>query len=367
MAVNNDSTLGVNKDIPGIRNLTRFDGYFTNHYKNVLTSGTAFVFFTKPNLFLYQNPSNGVNNEYKNLAYENMCSDSYFSLFLNSEAINDQDKLIIENLSYISTLDSNFIKILTNECKNFDPQDTNIDAQDLLETKQGYRMQYGTHTVASRVNGQLSFQFTETANLDITKILSLWVKYIENISDGTFRANPDMVNKGILDYTSSIYYFLLGPDGHTLKYWAKYTGCWPANIPYSAFRYAKKDQSIVELSSTFNYMIKEDMDPRILEDFNRVSLGYLSYTDTYENSKNYDSFKDSALLSKTKLLTRFGSTINSDDRDPIVFFNQNDDIAKNSVDSQVSKFELSFGPRDMEYTFESEHFDYDSSIYNTDI
>ena len=56
--------------------------------------------------------------------------------------------------------------------------------------------------------------------------MGLWVNYIANITDGTFNANPEMIPRRILDYTSSIYYFVLEPDGKTLKFWSKYTGCW---------------------------------------------------------------------------------------------------------------------------------------------
>jgi len=363
---NKTTDINRNRDTAGIRNLQRFDGYFSNHYKNVLTGGTAFVFFTKPKLFLYQYPTNNASDEYAKLAYQNMCSDPYFSLFLNAEAVNDQDRLIIDNLSYLNDLDSNFIKILTNECKNFDPVDTNIDSVEAYNTKQGYRMPLPTHTTASEAAGQVSFQFTETANLDITKLISLWIKYIELISDGTFRANPDMVNNGILDYESSIYYFLLGPDGHTLKYWAKYTGCHPMNIPYSALRYSKKDGSIVELSSTWSYTIKEDMNPQILEDFNRVSLGKLDYNDEFEN-KEYISSKESFLLDLEKLKNNFGYIINADNRDPIVFYNNASADKTALIDSLNNKFELSFSNRDMEYTFESERFNFDSDPYKTKI
>jgi len=361
------SAINQNRDVAGERNLRHFDGYFANHYKNVLTGGTAFVFFTKPKLFLYEDAVNSSSDAYMKMAYQNMCSDPYFTLFLNSEAINGSDKLIVKNLSYLDNLDTNYIRILTNECKNFDPSDVNIDSVDVYNTKQGYRLPLPTHTTQSEAVGQLSFQFTETANLDISKIISLWVKYIENISNGTFRANPDMINKGEIDYMSSIYYFMLGPDGHSLKYWAKYTGCYPVSIPYSGMKYSKKDGSIVELSVNFTYTVKEDMDPRILEDFNRVSLGDFDHEYITESTTQYDSVKESSLLSLAHLKQMFSSVINSEDRDPLIFFNKAS-VDKTALEDALNdKFELSFGASDMHYEFEEERFDYDSSIYNTKI
>ena len=365
----NDSFRNKNTDYSGIRNMERFDGYFDHRYKNVMMTGQGFVFFTRPSLYITSKKPNPATPEKDVIAYQNTYKDPFFSLFLNDEAMNDQDSKIIDILSYKDDIKTNWIKIFTNECKNFDPGDITLDTLDVFETKQGYRMPLPTHSVASTAAGQLTFNMVETANLDLTKIISLWTKYIEHVSDATFRANPEMIQNGVLDYMCSIYYFLLGPDGRTIKYWEKYTGCWPANIPNSPFRFTKGERELVEISVNFNYLTKETMNPRIFEDFNRTSLRALTYSveeDEPDSKRDYLSFKDSPLLNYNKLKSnRFASTVNSEDRDPLVFFNEASlDQHRSTPDPMKDRYELSFGVEDMKDIFSLERFsEYDKDTY----
>lgn len=368
----NDSYRNRNSDVSGLRNIERFDGYFDHRYKNVMMSGQSFVFFTRPNLFINSKTPNPATPNDEIIAYQNTYSDPFFSLFLSGEAVNDPDSRLIDILSYKDDIKTNWIKILTNECKNFDPGDINMDTIDVFDTKQGYRMPLPTHTTASTAAGQLSFSMVETANLDLTKLISLWVKYVEHISDGSFRANPEMIQNGVLDYMCSIYYFVLGPDGRTIKYWEKYTGCWPTTIPNSSFRYSKGERQIVEISLNFNYLVKEVMNPRIFEDFNRTSLGALTYMPTEDEAaskKDYSSLKESPLLNYNKLKSnRFSSTVESPERDPLVFFNEASlDEHKSTPDAMKDHFELSFGQLDMEDIYSTERFGdyYDSDTYKS--
>lgn len=365
------NTAGRNQDTSGLRNFRYFEGYFPQLYKQKLVTGTSYVFFTKPQLFL--NPYKPSNSEaYDYLSYQNMTTDAFFSMFLNDQVLNEQDKEIIYNLSYKSnepgynTVKSNFIKILTNECKNFDPSDTVLDIDSsAFNTKEGFTMPLPTHTTASEGAGNLIFQFTETANMDLMKLLTLWVKYIKYINDGTFRANPDMVRNGILDYMCSIYYFLLGPDGKTIKYWCRYTGCYPTTIPYGAYSQSRGDRTIAQISCPFQYILKEDMNPQILEDFNRVSLGTFDY-ETVSEDRDFISVRDSDLLSYKKLVSGvFANIATSSERDPIVFLNTKSNDQSSLNDKMNDCFELSFGETDVENEFYKERFDYDFSDYKS--
>ena len=70
---------------------------------------------------------------------------------------------------------------------------------------------------------------------------------------------------------SSIYYFLLKPDGRTLTYWAKYTGVIPISVPHSALSYKIGIETNVEFSINYIYSFKEEMGLDILHEFNQVS------------------------------------------------------------------------------------------------
>jgi hypothetical protein len=176
--------------------------------------------------------------------------------------------------------------------------------------------------------------------MDITKLMGIWVNYISNITDGTFSANPRMIKGGMLDYMSSIYYFLLQPDGKTIKYWCKYTGCWPTNIPYSLSKFSKGSIDIAEGSITFVYMSKEDMNPDILKDFNKVSLN-IDYDLPDTSEGDYSPTRKSSFLTK-KGLENAGFAL-SDSRDPLIFLNDRSKLSGAASGRLSDCYELSFG------------------------
>lgn len=344
-----NSFTNKNRDVSTMNNLTSFNGYYTNIYREPFISGFSFIFMTKPLLFIDPVKPSNTKDYSKKLAYQNMTRDPLFTQYITGENLNDSDLNIIKMLSYNTTYrTSNFMPIFTNDCKSFDATDLNLEQLSAFDTKQGFSLPMPAYSSQSKASGSFNISVSEDANLDFTKIMSIWVNYIENITSGVFDANPEMITNGELDYTSSLYYFLLEPDGKTLKYWAKYTGCWPSAVQYSALRYSKKSNEPVELDLPFNYTIKEDMNPRILEDFNRVSLKIETDNIVLDTSKGYTSVKDSPLLNQNSSIqdeivtNAFEIVMNNPDRDPLVLYVPGK-TTTGMTDSTVERFELSFG------------------------
>jgi signal peptidase I len=350
-----DKYTNINKDQAGIENLVKFETFFANRYLDPFVTGYSFIFVTKPSLFIYPNKpeassASDRNSNIEKLAYENMTRDQFFSQFLISETMNDSDKILVEQLSYGSRRFSlpynknNFMPIFTNRIKNFETTDLIIEQQDAYETKQGFKLPMPTYKTASITSGTIGLDLMETQNLDITKMMGIWVNYISNITDGTFNANPEMIRRGIIDYMSSIYYFVLEPDGKTIKYWAKYTGCWPTNVPFSNLRFTKGEQQQVDVNISFVYTSKEDMNPAILEDFNRVSLNLDNLENELaieEQNEDYPSVKNSRLLSRERLIGN--PNFNREVRSPLVFFVDGKSSLSSNGLTPVDRFELSFG------------------------
>lgn len=317
--------INSNSDISLMNSLTKFQGFYDNIYKDPFINGNGFIFVTKPLLFL--DYSRDKTNNANSLAYLNMTKDPQFSQYIKTEILNSNDEQIIQMLSYKEnySFKSAFLPMFTNECKSFDSNDTTMETMDGFDTKQGYRESLPTHTTASEASNTVSISVNEDSNLSFTKLITLWVKYISNISDGTFDANPEMILNGALDYMSSIYYFVLAPDGKSIKYWCRYTGCWPTSIPYGNLRYSKGQNDAMELNINFQYTVKEDMNPRILEEFNMLSLKLLGVNtfDKYDIiDGTYTSIKSSPILNINKLksnpLTQ--TIMSAETRDPLIFY-----------------------------------------------
>ena len=279
--------------------------------------------------------------------------------------MNDNDLMLVKQLSYYNDFDTlNFLPLVTNRVKSFQAMDVTLAQTETYDTRHGFRMPLPTHKIDSINSNSLSLVCTETLNLDFIKMMTLWVNYISNVTDGTFHANPDMIRNNVLDYMSSIYYFVLEPDGRTLKFWSKYTGVWPTTIPQSPLSFSRGESSSVDLDLQFTYTSKEDMNPSILEDFNRVSLNY--FEELYSNQialdvldDDYPSVKNSPLLNPNALKTNINFNINN--RGPLVFY-KNGSIENSYLSTPLSnKFEISFGENTFESVyvenkFESEYF-----------
>ena len=166
----------------------------------------------------------------------------------------------------------NFNPLLSNMSQSLEIQDDSVDTVDMGETFTGYKMQYSKHNIKSITAGQLSIKFKETYNLAITNMHQLWVDYQSNVYKGIFLPKTEHIWAKELDYACNIYYFLLDQDGETIRFWSKYYGCFPVNVPKSSFSFDSGSQvSFPELSVTYNYIYKSDLSPRTLVEFNHDS------------------------------------------------------------------------------------------------
>ena len=344
----NSRIIGQIDDVQGLATINTFAGFSERSYLDISIGGNGFIFITSPRLFLDITASSNV--EYSEIAYNNMLKDPRLSKYIQKEIFNKKDREIVKLLSFNKAYHSSgFIPLLTNLCRGIDPTEINLETTEAFASTHGFRQQIPTNTVLSRASTQLVIPFTETANHDITKLIELWVTYIELISEGTILPNPRSVLNGEYDYVSDIYYILLGPDGQTIKHYTKWTGCYPINIPYSRMNYSKGERQLIDVDITFNCIGGvEHNNPAILEELNMASLmmdntSAMNMSSIVENeigndseSNEYAVVKESKLLNPAKLNVLAGNVINKLKNNPLVFV-MTDPRTNNS------RFVLTFG------------------------
>ena len=219
-------------------------------------SNIAYIFFTRPDL-----------NITDNLSSSNLLTT------LNST---DFGQSILSSLSCTgytpNLLEGPFIKILSNCVTNFETKDNSLSTENIHENFLGYKLSMPSTFIDSITADTITLNFMEYEDLRVTNLIKVWIEYIQAIKRGAYTPKEDYINQKILDYCSSIYYFLCAPDGHSIRFFTKLTGVFPTNIPYSSFSWemgsAPDDK---KLSVTFQYQIKEDMDIEILNDFNNLT------------------------------------------------------------------------------------------------
>jgi hypothetical protein len=194
---------------------------------------------------------------------------------------------------------SPFIPLVTNNAVKFSAMDSKLDTIDYSETWNKNKIVLGTSSQDSRMAGTIMLEFMEDNDLHCLKLNHLWEKYIEKAFLGDIVTAESLVsagigtsgvfNKGAIDYAVALFHFVVGPDGETLTYWAKYTGVLPITVPWSIFSSDDASQSVIgSVPIEFQYTYKEEMNMYILRDFNKITDNKATLFDPVADAKYYE-------------------------------------------------------------------------------
>lgn len=175
-----------------------------------------------------------------------------------------------DNSSQVNT--SPFIKLISNRFESFTTKATTSQPREVGETFYGFKQYLPGPYINSISGDSISIEYTETGGMEILQLHKIWLDYIENISRGIFKPSWTASFNRYLDFTSSIYLFSLAPDGETILFWEKLTGCSPISVPYDAFSSKTvNDKEIIRYSIEYIYSYKEDLNPRSIQAFNTLA------------------------------------------------------------------------------------------------
>lgn len=230
-----------------------------DHSTEFMEKGKSYVFFTCPDMNIYGqvDPSDKTTSgESASVTAQNI---------LSTRALLDHN--ILDQLSGKVSDRMPFLKVLTNQALGFRPSDTTMDTRDSKETLQGYKVILPMHMAQSE-SGDFQVEYSELEDGQITLLHKTWLDYMYYVRRGFIPPKRYNVVNNVLDYAVSAYHFVVGPDGRTIKYWAKYTGVFPKSVPYSSYEAEQNGQpSLVKMQVTYQYSFKEDMDLSIIYDF----------------------------------------------------------------------------------------------------
>lgn len=244
--------------------------------------GIPHVFFTTPML---------------NIQADNCMQDSFMAYMYRMRAN------LLSTLSYGNTgtngylgTTSPFIKLLYNSATNFDVKDSVAKTKEVGETFYGYKEYLPSSNVDSIAGDEFTVNFLDWQDLPVLNVINAWYTYVTKVRRGELYPNNNAIKNNYLDYVSSVYYFVTSMDGSTLQYWCKLTGVAPISVPYSSFSSDYATHDVLKYPVNFLYSFKEDMNPDILLDFNKTSLGinqlinYGTYQDSITSVGNASAF-----------------------------------------------------------------------------
>ena len=257
-SIMNSATIYTRSEIEWYTKFSRW-GYMDPY--NVLNGTKEYVFFTKPDLHIFNNKNTtSLNPEIANN-----------SLF--REAM-ERYNPVLRQLQWSATKDeSQFMNLLSNSIKSkIDLPEISANEIETSRNLYGTSLTYRTYSEPSDNAHDFSIEFEDTKYLEVYMLFKLFDEYERKKYYGTITP-PDgnYRYRKILHDQIAIYKFVVGEDGQTLVYWAKLYGCYPKSVPRNTFSdLPSGSDSGLKLSVNWRAQFVEDMDPQILSDFNTL-------------------------------------------------------------------------------------------------
>ena len=258
---------------------TRFDRFNKRYYTpNSVYSGYTFI--TRPRLCLTST---------------NLHADRYLQLF-NTDNPNTIQFALRCLLDTVYSNPANPRTSQFNQCPFFDPynpflailtntvQDISGFPSQHLETftTEGglfsEDMRFAIGSDRHNKSFDITMTFTDIEGGLVMSLFKLWMTYIDLVTTGEVLAYTDDIIHRRLNYTVSIYRFLVDPNNKYIKYAAKCTGCFPVDRPSGAVFDVSRAERYVEAAKNFSIQFAcnkfEEQDPIILLEFNTLMRRY---------------------------------------------------------------------------------------------
>lgn len=185
--------------------------------------------------------------------------------------LNTYDKKRAERFNFTTP----FIPLLSNTCVSVEgAKDASMEIHQYEEDKFSANLTVPKGFDEMWSTGQLTTSFEDIAYSPTALLFMVYLFYIHYVSRGHIMTTREHETERVLDYTMSIYIFVLGGDGRHIERWAKFTGCYPTSFPFSQqiLHNVNIDKDVLQkFSISWNFNRYEPMDPQVFTDFNFLS------------------------------------------------------------------------------------------------
>lgn len=233
-----------------------------------------YVFFTKPDLYIRRVKVG--ENERATVDTGVFGSGTNIPIF---QMANNNWRPSLNDLQYSLAPTQPLSAILYNHRRsNLDLPDLQAEEMETAENMWGNKVYYRRSSITSADDFEFTMEFEDNKFLDCYMFFRLYEIYEDRKSQGMINLYEDPQYRSYI-YTKrlhdqmSVYKFIVGEDGRELIHWSKLYGVYPKGCPRSVFGDMPEDGNF-KFSVTFKANFVEDMDPNILNDFNKLSSKY---------------------------------------------------------------------------------------------
>ena len=251
------------------------------------------LFMTRPDMCLYQNSS----------STSNKSDENYLTPSLQCGDPDLIDHLTIDRDLYIyldrhiapSYLDTNiaFIPSFTNQFRTSNLPEVNFAMTKSAMNTQGVAVSIPTYDSTDTAESTFAVNFNVDDHMAIHKYIDLIFKYAKSIKEKTTIAYPESIKYNVLDFSTTIFMFVLAQDGLTIESYYRAVGCVPTNNPINSIPLNAQAEKIEQM--TVNFKPGANIDSRklqIINHFNflnRMGCEKLKYTTPLGDVLTYNS------------------------------------------------------------------------------
>lgn len=263
-----------------IRWYDRFNRFGCIDPFNAVTNTREYLFFTKPDLHIYEPGTTMLNPELSN-----------YSFFV--ELANRYPDVIKQLQKSASTENSYdyypFMNVLSNSVKNtLDMPEISSDDIDTSATIYGTSITYRGDGWSSDEAYEFSLEFEDTRYLELYHLFKAYDEY-ERLKRVGVVSPPNINNAEVIDGVSynhyleykelhdqfGIYKIVVDEDYETILYYAYLCGVYPKTVPRESFSDIRTDNGL-RYSISFKAQFIDDMKPYILLNFNNLVSSTMS-------------------------------------------------------------------------------------------
>lgn len=230
---------------------------------NHMGTTKEYIFITKPDLHLFQDKSPYILNE-------ELQGIPFFK-----EALIRYPKVMKQLQISHNENNSPFMNLLTNSINSsMDLSSISSDVSESSATYQGFNVKYREDSFESDFNHSFSLEIVDTCYMECYMLFKIYDMYERVKKDGDVTPpSEDYIYNRILHDQCAIYKFIVDEDGETILFYARGIGIFPKNVPREVFGNLS-DNSQLTFSIDFNCTLLRDMDPLIIDDFNKLTKKY---------------------------------------------------------------------------------------------
>ena len=228
---------------------------------NALGPTREYIFFTKPDLHIFNERDIGVlNTEIANMPFfQDLMRRGY-------------GKTSLRELQYSVDASTPFVRILSNaKTSNIDLASISVEDMDTAANMYGTKMFYRKASDHSDEENDFTIEFEDSKSIEVY----LWFKAFDEYEKKKFEGKvtpptQEYTVKKVLHDQMTIFKFVVADDGETIVHYSRLQGCYPKSCPREVFSDLSSDGNL-KFTTQWKSTFQSDMDPIIITHFNYLS------------------------------------------------------------------------------------------------